>query len=487
MITLIVASLIGCASSGNVQLVESNSIQETDATSAASISGEWWELAISGLREDTLSLKQFGELKKDALKKGLLQELQVERKGVLATYQAYPLKELIARVDGADWKAPFVFDDELWKKGYDVTLTASDGFSATFSTADVDADAMYFYDEKNGETSKPGIIGLNVSSKFFINDIISIQCALTPASKEKDLIRLEVVINGEQNNFSRQDLKKTPYYIEGKGAYTTSAGTYTENMYGGINIADLLNSFVSIDPENSVTMIATDGYSMSYNFSELSNQDDGTWILAFEKDGEFMDYDPGPFRGLKIQEESKGTGIPNIEGHSSPRMITRIEVSADVYKDFSLLVKGKMESNLDRSTIQSGINCSAHKTSVDYLNKKSGEIEHYTGMPLYSILAFGDDPNYAPHKQTDQNILAYDKSAARAGYKVKVIAADGYSIVLDSKELDGNEDVILAMYKEGEELQEGDWPLKLVWDVNTVLVPQGIKAVTKVVSLELLF
>ncbi|NCB03501.1 MAG: hypothetical protein EOM67_15310 [Spirochaetia bacterium] len=146
-----------------------------------------------------------------------------------------------------------------------------------------------------------------------------------------------------------------------------------------------------------------------------------------------------------------------------------------------------MESNLDRSTIQSGINCSAHKTTVDYLNKKSGEIEHYTGIPLFALLAFGDDPHYAPHKQTDHNILAYDKDAAKAGYKVKIIAADGYSIILDSKELDGNEDIILAMYQDGEELKEADWPLKLVWDVNADVVPQSIKAVKNITSIELLF
>jgi hypothetical protein len=487
MITLVAASLIGCASSGKVVAVEPEIIQETDATASASISGDWWELTLSGIREETVTLKQFAEIKKGAAKKGVLQDLEVERKGVSATYQAYPLKELIARIDGTDWKEPFVFDDELWEKGYDVTLTASDGYSATFSTADVASDALYFYDVKDGETSEPGIVGLNVSSKYFINDLVSIQCALAPKAEVKDIHRLEVVINGQENSFSRPDLKKTPYYVEGIGGFTTSAGTYYENTYGGIALAEFLNSFVTIAPENGVTMIATDGFTMSYNFEELSNRDDGIWILAFEIDGEFVDIDPGPFRGVKIQDVTKETGVPNIDGHSSPKMVKRIEVSAEVFRDFSLLVKGKMESNLDRATIQSGINCSAHKTSIDFFNKKSGEIEHYTGMPLFSLLAFGDDPHYAPHKQTDQNILAYDQTAAKAGYKVKISAADGYSIVLDSKELDGNEDVILAMYQDGEELSDADWPLKLVWDVDTAVVPEGIKAVKNITSIELLF
>jgi hypothetical protein len=45
----------------------------------------------------------------------------------------------------------------------------------------------------------------------------------------------------------------------------------------------------------------------------------------------------------------------------------------------------------------------------------------YKGFPLHLLLAYADDPLYAPHKQ-GSDILAYDAAAARAGYGVEVIA-----------------------------------------------------------------
>lgn len=499
MLLLIVAAVAfstGCATSGEVTEPPQSTTETTvpqaqevaespDAVSGATTDALWWEVALRGLRSDTITAKTYANIKDQAVKQGTYTELTVERKGVASTYQGIPLKDVVARVDGQDWQEPFVFDEALWNSGYDITLTAVDGYSATFSTAEVPADALFFYDEKDGESVLPGIVGLDVSSKLMVKELASIECALATEAAIQDAVSLEVVINGEQIDFSRSELTKTPYYAVGKGGFTTSAGTYYENTYGGIRLADFLSSFIALDPDSTVTLLATDGYSMSYSFSEISGLDNGVWILAFEMDGEYMSDDPGPFRGLRIARNADDP-VPNIDGHSSPKMVKRIEISQEVYKDFSLLVKGKMESNLDRSTIQSGINCTAHKTIVEYYNKKTQTVETYTGIPLYALLAYGDDPDFAPHKQTDKNVLAYDKAAAQAGYQVKIIAGDGYSVTLDSREVDGNADVIIAMYQDDMELADGDWPLKLVWDQNAEVVPEGIKAVRNVVAIELL-
>lgn len=486
LILTAVAFLSGCATSGEAVAPPLQETESVDAVSSATSDGLWWEVKLTGLRNDTINTTTYAQIKSQAEKNGTLQELTVERKGVSSTYTGVPLKDLIARVDGQDWQEPFTFDQELYNSGYDVTLTAADGYSATFSTAELDSAALYFYDEQDGEQVLPGIAGIDVSSKYLVKELVSIECALASEAAVEDAVTLEVMINGELNSFTRQELAKTPYYAVGKGGFTTSAGTYYENTYGGIRLADFLRSFIALDEDSSVTLKATDGYSMSYAFSEISTTDNGVWVLAFEMDGDYMSEDPGPFRGLRIAENPTDP-VPNIDGHSSPKMVKRIEISQEVFKDFSLLVKGKMESNLDRATIQSGINCTAHKTVVEYFNKKAGTVETYTGMPLYALLAFGDDPNFAPHKQTDKDVLAYDKAAAIAGYQVKIIAGDGYSITLDSKQIDGNDDVIIAMYQDDMELAEGDWPLKLVWDQNAALVPDGIKAVKNVVAIELLF
>jgi len=491
MLLLAVVFSTGCVSSGELRSEKSVGVEDSaekvvDEVSAATSTVVYWDFNIEGIRDENINQKLYWELKKTAMTDGSYKTLVVERKGVASTYTGIPLKNFIARIDGEDWREPFEFDLAKWESGYEVTLTAMDGYSATFTTAEVNPDSFYVYDQKDGQAVKPGIIGKDVSSKYLVNDLASIQCALFTDDAAEDLVMLEIVINGEQNNFSRTDLTKTPYYITGKGGFTTSAGTYFENIYGGIRFADFLQSFISLGDDNTVTLIAKDGYSMSYEFSELKNIDDGIWILAFEMDGEYMADDPGPFRGVKVASDSSSR-VPNIEGHSSPKMVKRVEISAEAFRDFSLLVKGRMESTLDRATIQAGINCTAHKTAVSYFNKKTGELESYTGIPLFALLAYGDDSSFAPHKQTAKDVLAYDKAAALAGYQVKISAADGYSVTLDSREVDGNNDVIIAMYQGEDELSDVDWPLKLVWDERAEVVPTGIKAVRNVVSIELIF
>ena len=68
-----------------------------------------------------------------------------------------------------------------------------------------------------------------------------------------------------------------------------------------------------------------------------------------------------------------------------------------------------------------------------------------------------------------------------------IVASDGYSITLDSRQLNRNDDVILATLKEGESLPEREWPLVLVWDRNAERVPDGIKAVRNITEIHLLF
>ncbi len=298
---------------------------------------------------------------------------------------------------------------------------------------------------------------------------------------------LEMVVNETQMDFTLDELEQTPYYIEGFGGYTTSAGTYYEQYYGGIRLARFIESFVPLTEDQTITLVAMDGYAMSYKAGELMDTKEGTWILAFNAYGNRLPRDPGYIRGIKISEEGSGVPVPNIHGHSSPRMIQRIEITAEMFRDFTLTITGKMNHELDRATIQSGIMCTAHRTTVTYEDSRSGTLTSYTGIPLYLMLAYSDHPLYAPHRQADYTIESYNREAALQGYLVEVIAADGFSVTLDSRELDGNNGVILAMYIEDEELGERDWPLRLVWDKDADPVPEGIRAVRNVKEIKLIF
>ncbi|MGM0432637.1 MAG: hypothetical protein ACQEQU_07985 [Spirochaetota bacterium] len=456
-------SLLGCATSG------------TDALSGASArQGGGWQLTVAGEHTIRFTEEDYEELSSQA------EQISLSRRGTEYVYEGVPLIHILALVDGG---GDTQFDEELWKEGYDITLTAADGYSVTFNTNEISYEDIYISTLENGQAVSPRIVGKDLSSKYQVESLERIECDLG-IQQADDAFTLTVEVNDQQMSFTRAELEQSPYYVEGSGGYTTSAGTYYEHRYGGVAAADFLSSFLSLTEDSTVTVTAADGYEMSYSGEDLLDTRDGLWIFAFRQDGEYLPLDPGYVRTIQI---SQGGEVPNIDGHSSARMVEKISVAGEPLREFTLRISGKTDSVLDRATVQSGINCSAHKKSVTYYNKKTGEEEVYTGIPLYLLLAYGDDKQYKPHKQTDKSILSYDKEAALSGYDVRITASDGYAVTLDSRELHANEDVILAMYQEGEELSGDNWPLKLVWDKDAERVPEGVKAVRAVEHIELIF
>jgi len=470
---VIIAMLMGCAGVQTAPPPDAEAVVPADSPETGSSPD--WTIELKGMREDTVSAEGFEEAKVHG---SHYQKVAFERKGEMIEYRAMPFWYMAAMVDGKDTEHPWLFDAEAWEEGYDVTLTAADGYAVTFSTADIPAGAMYVADEKSGEFTLPRIVG-DIPGNLQIKDLVSIELSLSAEDAEEE-VSLELDVNGEMTSFSREELEATPYYIEEIGSYTTSAGTTHTHRYGGIRFADFLRGYVDLQPDTTVKVVAMDGYSMSYSGGDLMDESKGTWILAFKSDGEYLPLDPGYIRSVKV-----GPSKPNIDGHSSARMISRVEVSGEVYREYDLLITGRMDNRLDRQTIQSGVSC--HTRTVEYFNRKSGETETYTGIPLWLLLAYGDDPQHAPHRQTDKSILSYKEETALQGYRVEVVASDGFSINLDSKQLNRNDDVIIATRKNGETLPDREWPLVIVWDQNAEVVPEGIKAVRGITEIRLLF
>ncbi len=439
-----------------------------------------WTIVLSGVREDAVTAAEFNQAKEHS---SHYQRLVLEKSGEEHTYRAMPFWYLAAMVDGNDAEHPWILDRAAWKEGYDITLTASDGYAVTFSTDEVEAEALYLADERDGEPVSPRIVG-EVPGNLRIKGLERIELGLgEPAGEEA--FALEVDVNGETASYTLEELAQSPFYVEGQGSYTTSAGTTHTHRYGGVAMAGFLNSRVKLTPESTVKVEAMDGYVMSYGAGQLMDKSGGVWIMAFRSDGERMPLDPGYLRTVKVRPAGTDGAVPNIDGHSSARMIAKVSVSGEPYREYELLIRGRMDNTLDRQTIQSGVSC--HARTVEFRDKKSGSLESYTGIPLWMLLAYGDDPDHAPHRQKDKSIRSYKEQAAQAGYRVRITASDGYSVTLDSRELNRNDDVILAAQKGGETLPEREWPLTLVWDQNAEPVPEGIKAVRNITEIDLLF
>jgi hypothetical protein len=433
-----------------------------------------WSISLRGVREDVLEASRFEEAKVHG---SHYVEMELERKGQSQLYRGMPLYLIAAMVDGSDAEHPYTVDRSRWSSGYDITITGADGYSATFNTAEVDPNALILADSVDGMAVAPMIAG-DAPGKLWVKDVVEIDLALGAVAQEEPQFELVLDINSKVSSFTLQELEESIYYVEQPGSYTTSAGSTYGGLWGGVRMADFLGQFLNLKPETSLTMVAMDGYEMTYSGKEVLDTSDGVWILAFKLDGEYLPMDPGYIRTIKA-----GPGNPNIPGHSSVRMLEKIVVKQEGYRDFSITISGKMEWTLDRQTIQSGVSC--HKRMVDF--ERKGTAARYTGVPLYLLLAYADDPQYAPHRQSDKSILSYRKEIAQAGYTVEIEAADGFVVSLDSREVDGNEDLILGMYKNGEELPPDEFPLILVWDKNAKTVPSGAKPIKQITTIRLIF
>ncbi len=429
-----------------------------------------WEVMVTGFGTKSMTYPEIVSAMSHSVHDG---EMFLEVKGVEHKYEGIPFDQVVAMVDGEDSSHPYEFDIDLWVRGYEITVTAADGYSATFDTAEVDPHALLLAIKDNGEPMTPRLVG-DVKRSAWIRDLVEITLGVgggeTAGIPEHELI-LEV--NGFETVFTIPALEKSAYYVEGPGSYTTSAGTTVTSIWGGMRFKDFVRAYFPLSATNTVTMVAVDGYEMSYSGGDVLDDSEGLWVIAFKQDGDYMPVDPGPFRTIKI-----GPGTPNIPGHNSVRMIKRIVVSGEEYREFSFLMTGLIDFEVDRQTMQSGVSC--HKETVHFERKNTSGM--YTGIPVWRLLAYSDDPHYTPHGQ-DKSIRSYNDEAAADGYRVIIVAADGFSVDLDSRELDKNDDVIVAMYRDGEILQDPEWPLVLVWDKDAELVPDGIKPVRQIVEI----
>ena len=430
------------------------SAPEVDDVSSATPAGSGWMVELTGVRSDELWESDLEAW----LNEGYV-ELPLEKKGETHLYGGILFSEVVAMVDDPDGSMPYSFQEELWREGYDITLTAADGYSATFFTADVDPETMMLAVSMDGQPIPLQVAG-DFSSKLWIQDLASVELSLAPVALEENSFTLELAINGVERAYTLKEMEQMDIYVEDKGTYTNSYGNSFTNVWAGVKLVPLLEQFMVLEPDSSLKIVAMDGYEMTFGGEMLLDQADGDWILAFKENGEYMPEDPGYIRLVKV-----GPKNPEISGHSSARMVKRIVTEGVPFKDFSLTLTQKdLTEVFDRQTMQSGI--TTHKTRVSYYDRKSDSDIPYMGMPLWRVI---ERPT---------------------GYKaVELIAADGFTITLDNAEVEGNDDVIVAMFtgENDQLLSDDEWPLRLVWDKDAALVPEGIKSIKNLVEIRLIY
>jgi DMSO/TMAO reductase YedYZ molybdopterin-dependent catalytic subunit len=291
---------------------------------------------------------------------------------------------------------------------------------------------------------------------------------------------LELVSGDATISLTLRQIQKMPA-VEGMAGIMTSTG----RMVGpfpvkGVLLTTLLRELGGdVTPDQSVLVAASDGYAMTLSASqvldgEFITYDPGTGdeidplaplqvILAYEQDGKPLDPEADGNLRLVVVSDSN---LQVIDGHWSVKWVNKL-VLQDAIADWTVDFVGGISEPMDRATFESGAQENCH-----YQSWTDDEGREWIGIPLYYLLGRVDDE--VMHGED-----AYRDDLARAGYTIDVIAADGYSITLDSSLVTRNDNIIVAYLVDGQPLSEGDFPLRLVGSELTS--DQMIGAIAKVV------
>ncbi|MDH3365864.1 MAG: hypothetical protein OEM29_07695 [Thermoplasmata archaeon] len=271
-----------------------------------------------------------------------------------------------------------------------------------------------------------------------------------------------VTVNGEGTSvvLSIAQLERMSTY-SGSGFFMKSTGTIVGPLnYTGVPLKDIVDLVYESD-NYSLTVIAHDGYEMTYNSGQVENgtfptydlegtllgPDDLTLMLAFMENDKKMPVDD--IRIVIVDD----TETPVTDGHFWTKMVDSINVGRYV-EDWTLHLSGVEEMDMDRQTYESLASCYYHTT---YYNYTKDEVDYsFEGVPLWVLVSAIDGGD------VEDGHYMFNDALAEIGYFVNVTGLDGYSGNFTSEQVARN-DSIIAAYKLNEEvLEEGDWPLRIV-------------------------
>ena len=287
------------------------------------------------------------------------------------------------------------------------------------------------------------------------------QMPKAPPTPRPPEVTLEIVSGDRSVILTWEDIQDLPAY-EGVGGRISSVGKVTPPAkFKGVTLEDLCGLVGGITEENSVSVVAKDGYAMAFSYEDITTGDFPTYdpstgdespydgklwvVVAYEEEGAFIPEDgDGPLRLAILGSQKLVT-----DGHWWIKWVEKIEIKQSL-ENWTLHLEGAVPEDIDRGTFETGAAPSCHGT-----NWVDPDGQTWTGIPLWLLVGRVDDDN--THEDG-----AFNDELAAAGYEVKVTAADGYSVSFDSADIARNNDILVAYLLDDEPLPEDYWPLRLV-------------------------
>ena len=251
-------------------------------------------------------------------------------------------------------------------------------------------------------------------------------------------IVLSVERGGALTEYTLADLEQLEV-ITAPGTFTNSAGVDYTASYTGVPLTTLIGNLPN---DATVRVSASDGYSMNYPVEMLADRSEGTWILAFMENGDYMPLDPGYLRIVQVGEDN-----PHFISSLSARMVERIELLG-IYEEYTLLLTGAVKRQFTRGELEAGIGCPCHTSTVAATS--TGETHTYTGLPLWRLVAYVDDGIY-PEAESGihYNDEDFNEALAAQDYTITLTASDGYAQTVTSVLIARDDRFIVAFKKDG--------------------------------------
>lgn len=271
---------------------------------------------------------------------------------------------------------------------------------------------------------------------------------------------LELVGPDSTISLTIADLKALPA-SEGMAGIKSSTGKITlPNKFKGVDLQVLADLVGGLDESMGINIVAEDGYSLSYSYDqilngsyiaynpvsgdELKSHDDLMAIVAYEMDGNPLNVDmDGNLRLVIISEDSNQV----TDGHWSIKWVEKVELRPMIM-DWVLSVNGAIDTEIDRASFESCVSCHEATWTDDV-----GQV--WKGIELWRLMGYADDA--VKHEG-----WSYDVKLAKAGYDVRIAAADGFDTTVWSDDADRNHDWIVAMLVDDAQLEDKNFPLKFV-------------------------
>ena len=285
-----------------------------------------------------------------------------------------------------------------------------------------------------------------------------------------------LTVKGEQGSrtFTMDQLQALPAY-EGYAGIKSSTGTITPpSKYKGVPLATLADLVGGITRANGVTIVAKDGYGMTFSYRQIMENGfttydpatgeeepaDGklTVIIAYQHDGKPIGEDDGPLK-LAVAEDTPGQVV---DGHWAIKWLEGVSVTK-ASAAWKVQLEGAVPGKLDRASY---VNCASpgcHGSGwVDAQGRR------WEGVPLYLVAGLVDDG-----KKHDAG--AYNARLAKKGYEIQIETTSGKVVTIDSRDIAGKDSVVLSSKVDGGELPDEYFPLRLVGPgLSEAQMPGGI-------------